>query len=195
MTRREGPRAGTVRDVPIAGVRNLDVRWLGQGWRVGVPLAEVAITGARVRARPALVIAAVDYGAPGKAPLPDLACPPMMALGALAEIRTLRVDDDLEISGNAGDAESEALVRAQLDRGNEWAWCQVQVHARLGELVGRSTWLSGCSYADEQDFMVGGYFDDLRLEALEALHQEILTALPRARVELALASRPTGDNP
>lgn len=84
--------------------------------------------------------------------------------------------EDEPIEGNASaidpetDASIAADIRAQLDAGNEWAWCVVQVTATAdsGER-GVSTMLCCCSYASEADFRACVYFEDLCKEAADAL--------------------------
>lgn len=92
------------------------------------------------------------------------------------EFRLLCEPEHCAIEGNASaiDAETDAGIvagiRSQLDAGNEWAWCFVTVEARhplLGGIVGRDS-LGCCSYRSEADFREpGGYFDDMKSEALE----------------------------
>ena len=88
----------------------------------------------------------------------------------------------LEGSFASGDAEQDAeqiaSIQQQLEDGQEWAWCDVEVRATIGELTAR-TYLGACSYGSEQDFMVDGYYADLCDEAfaeLERLAQSIIDA-------------------
>lgn len=106
-----------------------------------------------------------------------------------AEI-TLEVQpEDTEVRGNAsawGDGTDEAYadeIIARLSRGDEWAWCCVLVTATLGDFEGSDV-LGGCSYESERDFRVpGGYFDDMKREAISALADQILEAAdPRPRL-------------
>lgn len=91
---------------------------------------------------------------------------------------SLEVEQDLtEVRGNAlasGDAaadrECEDEIIARLNDGDVWAWACVRVVARRGNRVAYSNWLGGCSYRDEDDFcQPGGYFDDMKAEALAEL--------------------------
>lgn len=91
--------------------------------------------------------------------------------------------EDLEIRGNAMasgddalDKEIEDEIIARLENGDQWAWCCVHVTAKWRGLEGCDT-LGGCSYKDEADFMAGGYYDDMRMEALERLNLEVEAAL------------------
>lgn len=82
--------------------------------------------------------------------------------------------EEIPVEGNAmasGDDEAdraeEQAILERLDAGDDWAWCTVVVHARLGDAVGTAA-LGCCSYADEDDFKApGGYYEDLCAEALE----------------------------
>jgi hypothetical protein len=95
------------------------------------------------------------------------------------EIEIYTRPEDIEIRGNAiasGDDEADeeyALeIERQLDAGNNWAWCFVEVratHTPTG--LTASAYLGGCSYKDEADFRAGGYFDDMKDEATAELAQ------------------------
>ena len=77
--------------------------------------------------------------------------------------------DHIPVRGNAiasGDddydrkVENEILER--LDAGDVWAWASVEVSAncnRCGEPM--SEYLGACSYANADDFRVGGYYVDM----------------------------------
>ena len=74
------------------------------------------------------------------------------------------------------DRETCAWIRKELDRGNDWAWCTVRVTALYRGFRGVD-YLGACSYASEREFMEpGGYFDDMRRSALEALNGEVREA-------------------
>lgn len=64
------------------------------------------------------------------------------------------------------DAETCADIREQVEQGNDWAWCLVCVRATFGEFAGVA-YLSACSYASEEDFKQGGYYEQMQEEALE----------------------------
>ena len=91
--------------------------------------------------------------------------------------------EDMSIEGNCMasgdddvDAEQEQWIRDQLDDGNEWAWCQVTVVATWREWEGKAH-LGGCSYLSKEDFMQpGGYYDDLKSEALDDLNTTLTQA-------------------
>ena len=80
---------------------------------------------------------------------------------------------------NEADRACENEILERLDRGDIWAWCTVKVTARYGSLVGVD-YLGCCSYRDERDFREpsGGYFDDMRREALRDLQSQIDTLAP-----------------
>ena len=85
--------------------------------------------------------------------------------------------EDASIEGNAcahdGCEECHAWSRDQLDRGNEWAWCTVRVVAKWEGYEG-DDYLSCCSYESEKAFKTpGGYFDDMKAEALKDLNNVI----------------------
>lgn len=68
-------------------------------------------------------------------------------------------------------------IRSELDSGNQWAWCDVTVTAHWDEFEGTSDWLGGCSYTGEEQFREpGGYFDDMKREALLRLNQRLANA-------------------
>ena len=81
------------------------------------------------------------------------------------------------------DREQEEWIAGQLDGGNEWAWCIAKVTAKWRDFDGVD-YLGGCSYLSEEDFRKGGYFDDMKDEALTDLNRnvqsvgEILDKLP-----------------
>ncbi len=75
------------------------------------------------------------------------------------------------------DAAASREIRERLARGDDWAWCEVQVRVTWRGFKGESSWLGGCSYASEQDFREpGGYFDDLLDEAIDDLNLAIRRA-------------------
>ena len=105
-------------------------------------------------------------------------------LAALATIRVYCSPEHIPVRGNAmmgGDAEDnrrvEDAIIADLESGNEWAWCcSVEVRASYAGIDG-ADYLGGCSYASEADFRrPGGYFDDMREAALDELARELETA-------------------
>lgn len=77
-------------------------------------------------------------------------------------------------SGNdKEDRECEDQIIADLESGNEWAWCRVKVTARLGSLVGVD-YLGCCSYSSQADFShPEGYLPQMKDEALADLQDQI----------------------
>lgn len=71
------------------------------------------------------------------------------------------------------DDEVVEWIRDQLNSGNDWAWCQIEVKATWQGFTG-SDYLGGCSYESEEDFKaVGGYWGDMKLEALASLNTHL----------------------
>ncbi len=65
-------------------------------------------------------------------------------------------------------------VRDQMEMGNEWGWCSVEVRAswtdqESGRTFTGSDYLGGCSYESEEDFKVGGYYEQMQEEAYDEL--------------------------
>ncbi len=79
---------------------------------------------------------------------------------------------------DAIDKECEDQIIARLESGDDWAWCMVVVEARYHGLVGSDT-LGCCSYQDEADFRAGGYYDDMKAEALADLQRQIDALAPQ----------------
>jgi hypothetical protein len=83
------------------------------------------------------------------------------------------------------DARAERWIQNQLDRGNEWAWCYVVVAARWGTFCGEDG-LGHCSYRSEADFKRGGYWTDMKAQALEELNNRVREAAEQlAALEVA----------
>lgn len=106
--------------------------------------------------------------------------PTIRALLADAEIEIEVRQDDTDLRGNvlaSGDDEedrkAEQEVARRLDAGDVWAWALVRVVAKFDGFEG-DDYLGGCNYASEEDFRTpGGYFDDMRRTAVEALAQAL----------------------
>lgn len=99
-------------------------------------------------------------------------------LAKLATIRVYCTPEHLRIEGTASaidpetDREVAAEIRGQLEAGNEWAWCAVEVRATYAGVDG-ADFLGACSFASEADFRSDGYFEDMRAVALERLALEL----------------------
>lgn len=93
------------------------------------------------------------------------------------EIRIRPEDDGPEGYFASGDDDEDAetcqKIREDLQH-NEWAWCSVEVRATWNGLSG-ADYLGGCSYSSEADFRVGGYFEDMKSQALEDLLVKVAT--------------------
>ena len=93
--------------------------------------------------------------------------------------------EDTPVRGNAiasGDDELDRQVEdeilARLDACDLWAWCVVRVIASFGPLEADAV-LGGCSYCDEAGFTEpGGYFDDMKKEALADLQRQVERTRP-----------------
>lgn len=100
--------------------------------------------------------------------------------------------EDIPVRGNAmasGDDEAdradEDRIIADLESGNEWAWCCAKVTAEWNGFEGKD-YLGGCSYASEDDFKrPGGYYDDMKQQALDDLYRTVRSAVERALPALA----------
>lgn len=82
--------------------------------------------------------------------------------------------DDLQIEGNAcatddpeQDRKCEEWIYSELARGNTFAWATVQVSALLDDGRIGHDYLGACSYRGVQDFVTGGYFDDMKDQAYQ----------------------------
>ena len=87
--------------------------------------------------------------------------------------------EDIPVRGNAtvsGDDEfdrkvEDSIIR-DLDDGNPWAWCTIEIRARFGKWSGRDT-LGCCSYKSQAEFENDVYFSDMKRQAKLALFREI----------------------
>lgn len=74
------------------------------------------------------------------------------------------------------DREVEDSIIADLEAGNDWAWCMVKVTATYDGIdsVEGVDYLGGCSYASEKDFKSpGGYYDDMKEVARDDLYGQL----------------------
>ena len=93
------------------------------------------------------------------------------------------LEEDCAIEGNvmasgddAEDMKAERWVQRQLEAGNSWAWCTAKVTAAWNGFEG-TDYLGCCSYRSEKDFRKpGGYFDDMKVEALANLNELLAKA-------------------
>ena len=64
------------------------------------------------------------------------------------------------------------VVAGELNRGNQWAWCDVKLTAHLFGLEAE-TWLSQCSYKSRENFMQGDYYASMVDEVIDALAKQL----------------------
>jgi len=90
--------------------------------------------------------------------------------------------DDIPVRGNvsaSGDEEEdrqiEEDVMERLDRGDTWAWGSVTCQASIDEFSGYD-YLGACCYEDTEDFLRGGYWEDMKESAKEELLSGIRSA-------------------
>lgn len=90
-------------------------------------------------------------------------------------ITTLREDINVREDMALGEwIEEEELVALEkrLELGDEWAWCVVKVTATWKGLEG-DDFLGEASYADENAFKDSGYYQDMRVTALQDLNATV----------------------
>lgn len=87
-----------------------------------------------------------------------------------AEITIECLFTDAPVRGNAFDQATEDEILARLVRGDQWAWCTVKVTGTYKGLTA-SDYLGCCSYDNEQNFIAGGYYDDM----VARVRQDLLT--------------------
>lgn len=93
------------------------------------------------------------------------------------EIELFCEPEDLQVRGNAqasgddaDDRSVEDQILADLESGNDWAWCCTHVRVTYqGNSVDQ--YLGGCSYASEKDFRAGDYFTDMVDECIAELNK------------------------
>ena len=110
---------------------------------------------------------------------------------------SVEVEQDwTEVRGNAmvsgddaADKEVEDEILDRLSRGDVWAWAEVTVVAECQGFKG-SAHLCGCCYKDEADFRAdGGYFPQMKKEALAALRLQLQTEANRGEQAAKLLAR------
>lgn len=89
--------------------------------------------------------------------------------------------EDMPIKGSfdsgddALDLETENKIYADLESGNQWAWCVVKVRATWRGFSG-DTYLGACSYSSIEEFLKGDYYSDMVDDAVNALVDDIILA-------------------
>ena len=103
---------------------------------------------------------------------------------------TLEVEPEWEIAiiGNCSaiskeiDRETAEWIGEQIEAGNEWAWCYVIVRAQWEGFEGMDS-LGGCSYMSEEEFTApGGYYEDMKQQALDDLNRIIAETSSRLEI-------------
>jgi hypothetical protein len=90
------------------------------------------------------------------------------------------INEDVPVKGNAiasgddaFDRKVENRIIRELENGNVWAWCTVEVKAIYKELSA-SDYLGCCSYKHEKDFMKkGGYYHGMKERAFDELKKKV----------------------
>ena len=97
------------------------------------------------------------------------------------QLKTVIHEEYASIEGNAIASEDENFdrkvcqeIRNQLEAGNPWAWCTVEVIARWETFSGND-FLGCCSYKDEDDFKQGGYAEGMAEIAVNDLIDSIIS--------------------
>ena len=87
------------------------------------------------------------------------------------EYRILVSSEDFSPSEQFDDETAADILESA--ESNVWAWAAVEVRAVAvfagGAEVNGSDFLGGCSYGSENEFKAGGYFEDMKIEALSDL--------------------------
>ena len=88
---------------------------------------------------------------------------------------TVHITDEIDLPGDSFDnPEASEWVMKQIDVGNPWAWCVVEVRASVeGCGLQGSAYLGGCSYESEDEFRSDLYFGDMCDEAREDLERQL----------------------
>ncbi len=81
-------------------------------------------------------------------------------------------EPDFESDDKDADERDRREIRRRLDRGDLWAWCCVKVTAKWNGFEGVD-YLGGCSYDGDEDFKKGGYWPDMKHEALAELNRSV----------------------
>ena len=92
---------------------------------------------------------------------------------------TLLIDaEDIPVEGNvlssgddAADYAAECEIERRLAMGDTWAWCVVSCEASYKGLTGVD-YLGGCSYEGLAEFLAGGYWEDMKTQALADLMEK-----------------------
>lgn len=88
--------------------------------------------------------------------------------------------DYMPMKGNlidSGDSEFDNKtileVTADVNNGNIWGWCTVEMKASYKGLLTASDYLGGCSYASEKEFIEGGYYEQMQDNCLDEIQRQL----------------------
>lgn len=85
-----------------------------------------------------------------------------VAIEIIADYETMPLEGNLIDSGDAEfDKRVCEDVRQQLNVGNVWSWCSVEVKVSYKNIIFSSDYLGCCSYDNEADFKAGAYYSDM----------------------------------
>lgn len=96
------------------------------------------------------------------------------------DLRCMKCSDSIE--DNCGDdPEAPAWIRAELRKGNTWAWCDVTVTASI-TAKGNNFWqgradIHCSSYESEDGFKGGDYYEVMNDEALDDLANAMMRTI------------------
>lgn len=89
----------------------------------------------------------------------------------MCEIHIYTEDCDVDVDDDL-DKRAAKWVRKQLDKGNEWAWCDVEVRLLFHGLEAID-YLGACSYKSKQDFITNsGNYDDMVDTCLDEINRK-----------------------
>ncbi len=95
------------------------------------------------------------------------------------EFEVIAHNEDTPVKGNASaiddetDNETDDYINEELENGNIWAWCTIEVKARY-KGYSASDYLGCCSYKSKEDFMTeDGYYPDMKQLAYDNLIEEL----------------------
>ena len=97
------------------------------------------------------------------------------------EFETICHSEETQVRGNAmasgdekADKRAEDRILRQLENGNQWAWCTIEVKASYKGLTA-SDFLGCCSYKSQKDFEKDVYYVDMKKQAFDSLIEQIKT--------------------
>jgi hypothetical protein len=83
------------------------------------------------------------------------------------------IEGNVMSSGDDGaDYNAEKAVYEQLQSGNEWAWCTVELKGTFNTFE-FSDYLGCCSYASEEEFKEDGYYEGMKANVVKGLQEVV----------------------